>query len=162
MGFFNPDDVERADVDPFLLPLGQRVQVVISESKLDKVGKDQIPVWAVIFSKGQKKGRLVHFLNGKDAEAEERNLGRIHKTLQLLEVPREEWDDVAENPELVVGYSVLVDVYKDSKGYRQVSLVGIDRSGVTPSDEGMNEYVGVSAGTEVADTDDDGDDGVNY
>lgn len=156
MGFFNPEDVEKADVDPFSLPVGRRVQTVITESKVDKIGKDEYPAWVVTFSKGKRSGDTIHFLGGKDAEAEERNQGRIHQTLQLLEIPREDWDEVAERPDIIVGTAALVDVYVDKGGYRRVRLVGLDRSGITPSDDALDEFKNDDSGTELA------DDVVNY
>jgi len=143
MGFFDPEDVESADIDPFGLPVGNRIEAVISASALEKIGKAEYPGWVITFSKGNRNQRLVHFLTAKDEEGKDRNMGRIHKTLQLLEIPRDEWDEVSENPDLLVGTEVIVEVKMDKNGYKRVELVGLSRG--EPSDDAMTEFMGTES-----------------
>lgn len=130
MGMFNSEDVAAANDDPFNLPEGRHVTSITKSGPKSFKGSDgtEYNTWAIVFHcEDPDQDQEVLFFLGGDSKQQARTNSNIKKMLSALEIPEDEWDDISEDPEKLVGFENVVIERKAGKKAGQVftNIIGL-------------------------------------
>lgn len=116
MGFFEEQELENADVDPFSLPVG-KVNVFVKEAKVLTLKKDNSQAFVITFAKVGEPDRvhqewLKNPRPDQDAKVRRIILGRNKRVLLDLGIEDTKEALGAVEPEDLLGITGVLDTYK--------------------------------------------------